>query len=346
MSDHSTVRGNTARPKIAEIAALAGTSPATVSKVINGYGSVSDATRKRIEQVLTSVHYSKKPVTHVRSRNIALLIDQLTQTWVTEMLSGSLRYANRNGLNLVVVARRDEQGGLQPDYMQVLRRAKPLAVVSNSADLTDQERGLFASIHTQYAIVDYRGNVAADGVEVRLDNWSGGVAVGQYLIGLGHRRIAIMAGPRDMTCFQARFDGFKAALNEASIDLDPDLMCRADQWSELARLEALRLFSMPTPPTAIFATCDTQVVGIFDAAHQMGVAIPGDVSVVGFDDNEYMWHVSTPLTTMRGPYSDMADRAFQLLLDKDGPEAIAASGRRVLVPPELIVRDSAGPVRR
>ncbi|NEG90646.1 LacI family DNA-binding transcriptional regulator [Bifidobacterium aerophilum] len=341
--DETTARTDTRRPKIAEIAKMAGTSPATVSKVINGYGSVSDATRARIEQVLSSLNYSKKPVKHIKSRNIALLIDRLDQPWVTAMFGGAMRYANRNGLNLVIVARRDDHGGLLPDYMQSLRRAKPLAVVSNTVDLTDQERELFASIHTDYAIIDYRGNAASAGLEVRLDNWTGGLEVGRHLVGLGHRRIAIMAGPRDMTCFQARADGCRAAMREAAIDVDPDLVCQADSWSELARLETLRLLSLPEPPTAIFATCDTQVVGIYDAAHQMGFAVPGDLSVVGFDDNEYLWHASTPLTTVRLPYADMTDQAFQLILETNDE---TDPNRKVLVPPELIVRDSTGPVRR
>lgn len=338
-----TARKDTRRPKIAEIAKMTGTSPATVSKVINGYGSVSDDTRARIEQVLSSLNYSKKPVKHIKSRNIALLIDRLDQPWVTAMFGGAMRYANRNGLNLVIVARRDDHGGLLPDYMQSLRRAKPLAVVSNTVDLTDQERDLFSSIHTDYAIIDYRGNAASTGLEVRLDNWTGGLEVGRHLIGLGHRRIAIMTGPRDMTCFQARADGCRAAMREASINVDPELVCQADSWSELARLETLRLLALPDPPTAIFATCDTQVVGIYDAAHQMGFAVPGDLSVVGFDDNEYLWHASTPLTTVRLPYADMTDQAFQLILETNNETNLS---RKVLVSPELIVRDSTGPVRR
>lgn len=343
MDDHSASRLQTRRPKIAEIAQIAGTSPATVSKVINGYGSVADTTRTRIEEVLSSLNYSKKPVKHIKSRNIALLIDRLDQPWVTAMFSGAMRYANCNGLNLVIVARRDDHGVLLPDYLQSLRRAKPLAVVSNTVDLTDQERELFTSIHTNYAIIDYRGNAASSGLEVRLDNWTGGLEVGRHLIGLGHRRIAIMAGPRDMTCFQARADGCRAAMSEASIDMDPELVCQADSWSELARLETLRLLALPDPPTALFATCDTQVVGIYDAAHQMGVSVPGDLSVVGFDDNEYLWHASTPLTTVRLPYADMTDHAFQLILES---EEQSDSNLKVLVPPELIVRDSTGPVRR
>ena len=258
MTGNSSERSGARRLKVAEIAQLAGTSPATVSKVINGYGSVSDATRQRIEQVLSSVNYSKKPVKHVTSRNIALLIDRMDHPWVTPMLSGAMRYADRNGLNLIIVSRTDDDGALSPYYLQSLRRAKPLAVVVNTADLLDKERELFASIHAGYAIIDLRGNVASEGLEVRLDNWAGGLEVGRHLIGLGHRRIAIITGPDDMMCFRARLDGCKAAMSEASIPLDPSLICPGDEWSELARRQTLRLLAMENPPTAIFATCDTR----------------------------------------------------------------------------------------
>lgn len=341
MTGNSSERSGARRLKVAEIAQLAGTSPATVSKVINGYGSVSDATRQRIEQVLSSVNYSKKPVKHVTSRNIALLIDRMDHPWVTPMLSGAMRYADRNGLNLIIVSRTDDDGALSPYYLQSLRRAKPLAVVVNTADLLDKERELFASIHAGYAIIDLRGNVASEGLEVRLDNWAGGLEVGRHLIGLGHRRIAIITGPDDMMCFRARLDGCKAAMSEASIPLDPSLICPGDEWSELARRQTLRLLAMENPPTAIFATCDTQVVGVYDAAHQMGVDIPREVSVVGFDDNEYLWHAATPLTTVRQPYADMTERAFRLVLESEDDDP----DRKVLIPPKLIVRDSTGPVR-
>lgn len=337
------------RLKISEIAQLADTSAATVSKVINGYGSVASDTRDRVERILSEIEYSKKPVKHAKSSNIALLFDRMDRAWVSQMIAGGMRYADRAGLNLIVVCRTDDKGRLSSRYLQSLRRSKPLAVVINTTKILPQEQELFHAMHTDYAVLDYEGDIAPQGTkEVRLDNWAGGLAVGRYLLSLGHRRIAIITGPDDMMCFRARVDGCKAALSQASLPVDANLIRSGDTWSELARRSALELFDMENPPTAIFATCDVQAIGIYDAAHQRNVSIPRDVSVVGFDDNEFGRHLSKALTTVHQPYSEMADEAFSLIL-KSGNSASTDRGSqssvdRLLVPPELVIRESTAPV--
>lgn len=164
--------------------------------------------------------------------------------------------------------------------------------------------------------------------------------IGSHLINLGHRQFAAITGPMSTTCYPARLAGFRAALAQHDIVLNDTQVREGDYWSENARLHALDLLQQKNRPTAVFACSDTQAFGIYDAAHQLGLSIPEDLSVTGFDDINSARHFGPPLTTMRQPLAEMTRATLATLLSKHQSED---AQRTLLFPPTLVVRGSTGP---
>lgn len=338
MSDSRSHAPNT-RPKLSQIAKMAGSTPSTVSKVINGRKGVSEETRDRIEKVLSELNYSKPPVRHRTSTSIMLVVRSIRQQWIPDLLQGANDYAAGNGLAVAVCSKTDGANQRDDRYLQSIRQVKPLAIVFDSAYVSMQDRTLCQELQIDYAVIDPSGTPSQDRFEVRIDNWAGGWEVGRHLTELGHRKLGVISGNTAMACFTARLDGFRSALRERSVHLDDGMVASGNNWTEESRIQALRLLTRPDRPTAIFACSDTQAYGVYDAAHQLGLSIPRDLSVVGFDDIESVRHLGPPLTTVRQPLSEMVQAAFDLMLNprRDGmPD-------KLLMPPTLVERGSTAP---
>jgi LacI family transcriptional regulator len=161
------------------------------------------------------------------------------------------------------------------------------------------------------------------------------------LLGLGHRRIAVIGGPVAMLCSQARISGYSAALASAGVEVDPALI-RHGNFHHIGGYQAAReLLDLPDPPTAIFAGSDEQAFGVAEAARVMGRRIPEDLSVVGFDDLAISRWFSPPLTTVRQPLVEMGRTAAEMLLTMiEGREP---HGRQVELATELVIRSSTAP---
>jgi DNA-binding LacI/PurR family transcriptional regulator len=145
-------------------------------------------------------------------------------------------------------------------------------------------------------------------------NWSGGRSAARHLIELGHRRIAMIAGPDRVLCCRARLDGYRAALDAADITYDEDLVLRADLTQKDGYAAARQLLSRRRRPTAIFTSNDQQALGVYQAARETGLGIPRDLSVVGFDDLPIVGLADPPLTTVHQPLAEMAMAATELAL--------------------------------
>jgi DNA-binding LacI/PurR family transcriptional regulator len=144
-------------------------------------------------------------------------------------------------------------------------------------------------------------------------NWGGGLAATRHLLELGHRRIAVIGGPASLLCSRARIDGYRAALESAGLPYDPELV-RDGTFHHAGGYEAGgALLALPEPPTAIFAGSDEQAFGVVEAARVAGLAVPRDLSVVGFDDLPISRWAAPPLTTVRQPLAEMGRVAAQML---------------------------------
>ena len=179
---------------------------------------------------------------------------------------------------------------------------------------------------------------------VGADNYAGGLAVGRHLLGLGHRRVASILGPIDHPYVRERLQGLRDALTAAGVQPDPALEAETEFEHEVIRERTRQLMALPADrrPTAIFAFHDSAAFTVLDELAACGVRVPDDVSVIGFNDIDAASHVRPALTTIRQPFSDMGRRAAQLLLDALDPAAQAAGEQHLVLPTELIVRDSTG----
>nr|BFF19265.1 hypothetical protein GCM10025730_27860 [Promicromonospora thailandica] len=189
-----------------------------------------------------------------------------------------------------------------------------------------------------YVVIDTDGEPPADVASVGSDNWNGGLAATRHLLALGHRRIAMITGPWDMLCSRARVDGFRSAHEEAGAAVDPTLVRSGNFYVEAGFQHGLELLSLPDRPTAVFAGSDMQALGLLRAAHQLGLRVPEDLSVVGYDDLPLASWVGPPLTTVRQPLREMGAAATEILLDM--ARGRSPKVRRLNLSTELVVRES------
>jgi LacI family transcriptional regulator len=209
--------------------------------------------------------------------------------------------------------------GLAPAQRQAFDRARIPCVVIDPVDLPDPEIP-----------------------SVGATNWAGGLAATRHLCDRGHRRIAVIGGPRHLLCSRARIDGYRAALDAAGLQHDPELVRYGDFHHVGGYERARELLALPDPPTAVFAGSDEQAFGVVEAARVAGMVVPADLSVVGFDDLPMSRWASPPLTTVRQPLAEMGRVASQML--QSLMEGRPLDSSRVELATSLVVRSStAGP---
>jgi DNA-binding LacI/PurR family transcriptional regulator len=317
---------------IAYIAESAGVSVPTVSKVLNGRSGVSDDTRARIEELINRYGYRKTPI---RSNVLELLFRDLKDLWGMEIIRGVDQVARRNRVGVMV----SEFGAESPLDDTVERR--PDAVLS-VASLTSGEREQLAARNIPFVVFDPIDELP-DGVPfVGATNWRGGRSAAQHLIGLGHRRIAMISGPDHAFC-RARRSGYAAAMEAAGLPVPSGLLVLTQLTREHGYEAARELLALPEAerPTGIFTATDLQAIGVYQAAREAGLAIPGDLSVVGFDDLPVAAWVDPPLTTVRQPLAQMAAAATELALALGRGEQPPQTGLELAT--TLTVRASTAP---
>jgi DNA-binding LacI/PurR family transcriptional regulator len=172
-------------------------------------------------------------------------------------------------------------------------------------------------------------------------NWSGGRSAARHLIELGHRRIAMISGSDTILCCRARLDGCRAALEAANFAVGPDAVVRADLTREAGYAAALSLLGQRRRPSAIFTSNDLQALGVYQAAREIGLRIPRDLSVVGFDDLPIAAWADPPMTTVHQPFVEMAVAATELALALGRGEKPHQTGLELAT--SLTVRHSTAP---
>ncbi|MBX6748674.1 MAG: LacI family DNA-binding transcriptional regulator [Micromonosporaceae bacterium] len=327
---------------VATIARLAGVSPPTVSKVLNGRSGVAEDTRERVEALLRE-HGYRRPDAVLPAAVLEVVFHALEGQAAVAIMRGVEEVARTRelavGFSEISGRNSDKRGWVE----QVLAR-RPTGVIGVYASFSPREQARFAAAGIPLVALDPTGEPLHTTPSVGAANWSGGLAAARHVIELGHRRIAVIGGPVSFLCSRARLDGFHAAMDEAGIPVDPALIRHGRFMFDDGLSHGLALLKFREPPTAIICGDDLQAMGVYEAARQLGLRIPDDLSVIGFDDIDYAQWMGPPLTTVRQPLAKMGATAAELVLMlADGEEPTQT---RVELATSLIVRGSTAPPRR
>jgi LacI family xylobiose transport system transcriptional regulator len=257
-----------------------------------------------------------------------------------EIIRGVEDVATEHGMS-VVLTESGSRHSPGPEWAECVMRRRPVGVVLVFSDLPPEFRAALKSRAIPFVIIDPAGDPSPDVPSVGSANWSGGLMATRHLIELGHSRIAAITGPDDMMCSHARIDGFRSAMSAAGLPINPDWVRFGDFHTTGGQLHGRDLLQRDDRPTAIFAGSDLQALGVMEAARALGLRIPDDVSLVGYDDIPLTKWVSPRLTTVRQPLMRMAEEATRLVLRMS--EAPLDSIPRMDLATSLVVRDSTAP---
>jgi LacI family transcriptional regulator len=334
---------------IEDVARLAGVSAMTVSRVINKEKNVRDETRERVLEAIASLRYSP----NIAARNLAageamhvgMLYSNPSAAYLSQFLVGALESARTAGCHLVIEACESD------DEAEQAEAAKRLTDADVEGVILPPPLSESVPILTELAIAGVpvvtvaMGQLYENSLNVRIDDCAAAKEMTEYLIGLGHRRIALIKGHPDHIATVERERGFREAVEAAGLRPD-EVIVDQGYFTFRSGLDAAeRLLNMPVRPTAIFASNDDMAAAVIGVAHRSGLDVPRDLSVVGFDDTAPATTVWPELTTIRQPVSAMAATALDLLLSDLRNRRRGSSGvseERVLGH-ELIVRESSGP---
>ena len=332
----------TQRVTLKEIAAQTGLSLTTISKVLNGGTDVSSTTRALVEEQLRRSGYRRRK-SRQRREYLEVVLHELEGEWALAILEGVRESAAQEGLAVSLSVSGDRHAPGQEWMDSVVRRA-PTGVILLFADIPPDGRERLKARGIPYVIIDPAGDPAEDVPSVGSANWSGGLAATRHLLELGHRRIAAITGPETVMCALARLDGYRAAMATARVPAAPEWIRFGDFQRDAGERHARELFRLPDPPTATFAGNDTQALGVLHAAMSLGISVPGDLSVVGFDDLAVAELAHPRLTTVHQPLREMAEQATRLVLQQlEDPHPEVT---RVELATSLVVRDSTAPPKR
>jgi LacI family transcriptional regulator len=333
------------RATLATVAASAGVSVATVSKVLNGRNDVAPATRALIQSLLQQHDYTARRAPSARrgaaTAPIELRFAGHLNAYSTEIMQGVLDAGTAAGVAVTVShsTRGPRTAGVHPaTWARNLAAAGRTAVIAVVNHLTAEDLHTLSRARIPLVVVDPLDLPRAHVTSVGSTNFAGGLAATHHLLSLGHRRIGYVGGPAAAACNQARMHGYRAAMDAAGVPI-PDGYVRTGRFRYQDGIaEGAVLLDLPQPPTAVFAGSDETAAGVIEAARARSLRIPEDISVVGFDDTQVAWFASPPLTTVRQPLQEMGAAALRTALRLANGEKL--DSHHVELATELIVRRS------
>jgi LacI family transcriptional regulator len=329
-----------AQPTIYDVARLAGVSTATVSRALNGTGRIAPATRTAIDAAVAQLEY--RPNTIARSlvtkstQTIALLLPDITNPFYAALVSGIQQYVLERDHTMLLCTTEGDPAQ-EERYLELLRAKQVDGALVDGLVLPPERIARF--VQEGFPIVCLDRDIQSASVPlVQVDNRYGARMATEYLLGLGHRRIAHVSGAESRIA-DDRIAGYADALAAVGTVTNPALIANGG-FTEAGGFEATRaLLARSTKFTAVFAANDLSALGVLHALVGAGLRVPYDVSVVGFDDLPLSRFTTPPLTTVRQPAVEIAQHATRLLLDL--VSGIPVEQQRHLFAPTLTIRASA-----
>lgn len=335
----------TLQPTIGDVARRAGVSRATVSRVLNEYPHVRPRVRTDVQRAIRALRYRPDQVARSLARRetqtLGLVVADITNPFYGETARAILETARGHGYN-VILCNTDNVSRLQEESVEVLRQRRVDGIIFGSVFLRDPV--VEALIDSGYPCLMYNRRLRSGrGNYIVLDNVRASRDVTHHLLRLGHRRIGFIAGLRETSTAADRFRGYRQALRSADLPVDPSLVRPGAFKSEMAQRAAHELLKLRRRPTAIVAGNDLMALGVMQAAGEMGLRVPEDLAVAGFDDIQLSGHRAIQLTTMAQQKTEMGRLALGGILEiiRD-PRRFARQPLQQVLAPTLVVRRTCG----
>jgi LacI family transcriptional regulator len=325
---------------VLDVARLAGVSTATVSRVINSPDSVRQKTREKVLLAMKKCNYKYNALARgfvtKKSNTIGLIIPTISNSVFAESTFGVQEYADQKNIR-VVLGNSCYKYSQEENLIKVLRENQVDGLIITTTNLKGEI--LTSLVDEKFPFVLLFSTVKKGPMSaVGIDNYRGGYLATEHLISLGHKRIGMVAGNFSMTdrSFH-RWHGYKKCLRDNKIAYDKKLLVQTDYSLSGGRDAIKKLLGLPSPPTAVFCSNDYIALGAIKGARELGLALPEDLSIVGFDDMQTASYILPALTTIHQPAYEMGRRAAELLLQLIQKQS---KPTQYMMDSTLVIRDS------
>jgi LacI family transcriptional regulator len=325
---------------IEDVSRHLGLSISTVSKALNGYKDISPNTRERVIHAARTLGYHPNRAAQSlrlgKTNKLGLLINssiRFLNDYVSRVISGATLAAEQFGQNLTVYTKEV----VDPEELRRITRAGEVDGLLLLFDPTLDAYDVLIAEKTPFVVFGRRSTHKTVSF-VAPDNFQGARALTKHLIAQGHQRIGFMQRPELGLTNDDRFNGYQQGLAEAGIKLDPDLIVETHVGKRDGGSAMRKLLEKGARPTAVFATYDLMAADALKAAQELGLKVPDDVAIAGFDGLTIAQRTRPLLTTVQQPLGQMGQRAVELLMQRIADNTLAPI--REIMPVELIVRDS------
>ncbi|MEP6342453.1 MAG: LacI family DNA-binding transcriptional regulator [Maricaulaceae bacterium] len=334
------------KTRIHDVAERAGVSMKTVSRVLNREPNVSDATRDRVLEAARALRYTPSLAARglATSKNylLALLYDNVSPSYVLKVQQGATNICQESGYHLIVRPIRESISLTREDFVVLLERL-PVDGVILTSPLSDNPAMLAALNQLNIRHVTIGGAIqSASCPAIGIDNRQAAEEMTRFLIQSGHKKIGFVKGDMYHISARMRYEGYKTAMAAHNIEINPEWVVQGDYSYTSGEVAARDIFSRSSRPTAIFASNDDMAAGVMAIAGHMGVSVPDDLSVGGFDDTATAGLVWPRLSTIRQPVREMGEKAAEFMIAPPCREndVAAVNAQHLSYEHHLIIRES------
>jgi len=324
---------------LTSIAAEAGVSLSTVSKVVHRRRDVSPATRDRVEELLARHGYVRPwDREATMPRQMVAVFRDLSGPYTLEVARGIVDAAGLVGVDVVTGTT-----SVRPiaHWLKECVALEALGLIVVISMLTEEDQRHIVEQKLPVVLVDPLSTPALEIPTIGVTNWSGAREAVQHLLELGHTRVGMIAGRSHSPAGSARLHGYRAALEEAGVEVDPAIVRATDFDYEEALAAALHVLRIADRPTALFAASDAQAMGVLEAARQCGLSVPRDLAVMSFDDTLVAAMACPPLSAVRQPFEELGHEATRVLIQLH--EGRPPASLRIELATKLVLRTSTAP---
>ncbi len=324
---------------IQDVAALAGVSVATVSRVLNNSTSVVPGTRDRVLSAIRELNYNPnltaRNLRRAQTKMVLVLLPTVANPFYSRIVKGMEDIAHKNGYN-VMLCNTNSDPAREKVYLELLKNRLADGAVLMSSDFETEYLMELGSIWPIVQCCEYNENTTLS--RISINNEQAAYKAVEHLTKLGHKRIGMISAKNNFISTALREKGYKRALSDAGIALDPGFIMYGDYGYKSGLRLTTQLLSLENPPSALFAISDMMAIGGIKAAIQKGFSIPDDFAAVGFDNISFSSMYSPALTTISQPKYDMGCVAMELLLK--GISGEETMQKTIVLEHELIIRES------